>query len=54
MEKIGVGWFSTISAIFLVVATVLVYLTAVFGEGWRDRIDEKKAAKAVANESNEK
>jgi len=42
IEKIGVGWFSTISALFLVVATIAVYMTTIFGRSWRDSIDAKK------------
>ncbi|KAJ7778833.1 major facilitator superfamily domain-containing protein [Mycena maculata] len=39
VDKIGVGWFSTISSIFLVLATVAVYCTALWGKSWRDKID---------------
>jgi hypothetical protein len=41
VEKIGVGWFSTISSIFLVVVTAGVYCTALWGESWRDKIDSR-------------
>ncbi|KAJ7119035.1 major facilitator superfamily domain-containing protein [Mycena epipterygia] len=41
VEKIGVGWFSTISSIFLVIVTVGVYCTALWGKSWRDKIDGK-------------
>jgi len=54
IQKIGVGWFSTISAMFLVVSTFFVYLTARFGKGWRDGIDEKKAACETASNETEK
>jgi hypothetical protein len=54
VEKIGVGWFSTISAGFLVVSTVFVYLTAQFGQGWREKIDEKKAAREAVSHEPEK
>lgn len=37
IESIGVGWFSTISAGFLVVAATLVYLTALYGKEWREK-----------------
>jgi len=53
VEKIGVGWFSTISALLLVLATGLVYLTAVFGRGWREGIDEKKATRQAEKTANE-
>ncbi|KAJ7277299.1 major facilitator superfamily domain-containing protein [Mycena rebaudengoi] len=41
VEKIGVGWFSTISSAFLVVAGVGVHCTALWGQSWRDKIDGK-------------
>lgn len=45
IEKIGVGWFSTISAGFLV-ASALATLSAVeWGRKWRDGIDKKRRAK---------
>jgi hypothetical protein len=52
INKIGVGWFSTISAIFLVLATVLTYITAVFGKSWREKIDARIARKQ-ANDMSE-
>jgi hypothetical protein len=45
VRGIGVGWFSTISAAFLMAGAAATYATAVYGKGWRDAIDEKKAAK---------
>jgi membrane-associated phospholipid phosphatase len=45
IRKIGVGWFSTISAGFLVVATAATYVTTVYGKKWRESMDAKKAAK---------
>ena len=36
IEKIGVGWFSTISAIFLFASAVAVWATARYGAGWRE------------------
>jgi hypothetical protein len=45
IEHIGVGWFSTISTIFLIIATILVYITTIFGRGWRERMDAKKEAR---------
>lgn len=44
VRAIGVGWFSTISALFLVAGAAATYVTALYGKGWRDSIDEKKAA----------
>lgn len=45
VEGIGVGWFSTISAIFLVVSTIAVYFTCLYGRQWREKVDRKKEAK---------
>lgn len=42
VERIGVGWFSSISAVFLVAITVAVHITTLYGKGWRERIDEKR------------
>jgi hypothetical protein len=45
VRAIGVGWFSTISALFLVAGAAATYVTALYGKGWRDSIDEKKSAR---------
>jgi MFS family permease len=50
VEKIGVGWFSTISAGFLVVSSLATGAAVIWGEGWRDRIDEKRRARRKAEE----
>ncbi|KAF2427148.1 MFS transporter [Tothia fuscella] len=42
IEKIGVGWFSTISALFLVISTIAVYINVLYGKRWRERIDAHK------------
>ena len=44
-EKIGVGWFSTISAAFLVVCSLATAAAVRWGEGWRGRIDRKRRVK---------
>lgn len=41
IEKIGVGWFSTISAGFLVLVTAVIYITVHFGETWRSKFTSK-------------
>ncbi|KAJ7348839.1 MFS transporter [Mycena albidolilacea] len=48
VEKIGVGWFSTVSALFLVVVAVGVHVTTVWGKSWRDKIDGPKQDKVSA------
>ncbi|KAJ5132819.1 hypothetical protein N7448_006977 [Penicillium atrosanguineum] len=48
VEVIGVGWFSTISAVFLVAAGLCVWATTIFGDKWRDQIDAKDQRKAAA------
>ena len=45
VRAIGVGWFSTISALFLVAGAVATYFTALYGKDWREAIDGKKAEK---------
>lgn len=45
VRAIGVGWFSTISAAFLVVSAGGTYVTALYGQTWREAIDAKKVAK---------
>ncbi|KAJ4369851.1 hypothetical protein N0V83_005615 [Neocucurbitaria cava] len=45
VRAIGVGWFSTISALFLVTGAGATYVTALYGKTWRVAIDEKKAAR---------
>jgi predicted MFS family arabinose efflux permease len=51
IEKIGVGWFSTISSAFLVCATGLVWLTTRYGAKWRTKIEDKKRAKTIDEQS---
>ncbi|CAG7945275.1 hypothetical protein PENNAL_c0021G00141 [Penicillium nalgiovense] len=46
VESMGVGWFSTISAVFLVASGVGVWLTTVFGDQWRDKVEKKNQCKA--------
>ena len=38
IEAIGVGWFSTISAVFLIVAAAGTWVTAEHGWKWRDAV----------------
>ncbi|KAJ7789852.1 MFS transporter [Mycena olivaceomarginata] len=45
VEKIGVGWFSTVSGLFLVVVAVGVHVTTVWGKSWRDKIDRPTEAR---------
>jgi MFS family permease len=48
VEAMGVGWFSTISALFLATAGGLIWLTTVSGSGWRQKADEKNNARGIA------
>lgn len=45
IEAIGIGWFSTISALFLVSAGGLMWLTTIFGAQWRHKVEERKSRK---------
>jgi hypothetical protein len=51
IEKIGVGWFSTVSAVFLIISTIMIYLTTLYGRGWREKVDERKVAKVERREA---
>lgn len=45
VEKIGVGWFSTVSAGFLIVSAVGTSAAIKWGRNWRDSVDKKRRAK---------
>ncbi|KAJ5185325.1 hypothetical protein N7491_006804 [Penicillium cf. griseofulvum] len=45
VEAMGVGWFSTISALFLVVSGGCVWLTTAFGDQWRNKVEKKNQRK---------
>ncbi|PBP22270.1 major facilitator superfamily transporter [Diplocarpon rosae] len=45
VEKIGVGWFSTISAGFLVGSSLATYAAVRWGVVWRESVDEKRRAR---------
>lgn len=47
IEKIGVGWFSTISCGFLIFSAGLVMLTTIYGERWRIKIDERHETREI-------
>lgn len=49
VRAIGVGWFSTISAMFLIAGAAATYVTALYGKSWRVAIEEKKAAKKAGD-----
>jgi multidrug resistance protein len=53
VDNIGVGWFSTISAMFLVVSSGMVLLAINFGKGWRDKLDEKRRKNRFEREERE-
>lgn len=45
VESIGVGWFSTISALFLVCSALGTWAVVVWGRGWREAVDAKRRRK---------
>jgi len=45
IDSIGVGWFSTISAGFLVVSTLTTGCAVIWGSRWRENIDNERRAK---------
>lgn len=51
VEAIGVGWFSTISAGFLVASALAVCASIKWGNGWREGVDRRRrAAREVERE----
>ncbi|MCJ1239227.1 hypothetical protein MMC14_007221 [Varicellaria rhodocarpa] len=53
IDGMGVGWFSTLSAGMLMVSAGFVWVVAIWGEGWRENVDEKVALKAQERERKE-
>ncbi|KAL2191940.1 MFS general substrate transporter [Thermothelomyces heterothallicus CBS 203.75] len=51
VQRIGVGWFSTISALFLMGGTAAVQATIWWGKSWRDRVDKRRRARRLAKQS---
>ena len=47
IDKIGVGWFSTISVAFMVASAGAIIATIRWGQKWRQRTDEKKKQKKI-------
>jgi hypothetical protein len=45
IEHIGVGWFSTISALFMTFSAGTVWCTILWGKDWRDAVDGKRRMK---------
>lgn len=42
VKKIGVGWFCTISAVFLVCSALGTWAVVIWGRQWRERVDGRK------------
>lgn len=53
IEKIGVGWFSTISALFLVASTITLWFVCLYGQQWRHAVDAKKARRKAQRHAEE-
>jgi biotin transporter BioY len=51
IEKIGIGWFSTISAAFLVFSAGLVWLTILYGKEMADWVDQRSAGGNSSDDS---
>ncbi len=47
-EHIGVGWFATLSALFLVASALGLYAAVLWGRQWRDRVDAWRHARRKA------
>lgn len=47
VQSIGVGWFNTISALFLVSGTLATMAAIKWGKGWRESINKRKREKKL-------
>lgn len=54
VESIGVGWFSTISALFLIISALGTWATVVWGRGWREKVDGRRREKRFRRAEREK
>ncbi len=45
VERIGVGWFSTISAAFLALSSLATLAAILWGQSWRNRVEKKQGSK---------
>lgn len=57
VDAIGVGWFSTVSAGFMVLSAGLTWTVTVWGRGWREgilrKVEEKEKARLAAQDEGE-
>jgi hypothetical protein len=51
VEAIGVGWFSTITAVFLVLSTAAIQATIWWGKSWREAVDARRQARTAVEHS---
>jgi len=42
IQGIGLGWFSTVSAMFLVLSAVAIHATVLWGKSWRETVDRRR------------
>ncbi|KAI0386868.1 MFS general substrate transporter [Hypomontagnella monticulosa] len=54
INGIGVGWFSTISALFVFTGTVCAYVSILWGREWRQKVDAKRRKRATKKMLEEK
>ncbi|KAI1435206.1 major facilitator superfamily domain-containing protein [Xylaria sp. CBS 124048] len=50
IDTIGVGWFSTISSLFLLIGAGCTFVSVRYGKQWRDTIDEKHRKRSIKSE----
>lgn len=53
VTKIGVGWFSTISAAFLVIGSLGTGSAVLWGKSWRDAVDKRRKRKDIKEQGDE-
>ncbi|KAI1389968.1 MFS general substrate transporter [Hypoxylon trugodes] len=48
IDSIGVGWFSTISALYLVIGTLCALASILWGKEWRQKVDARRKRRTLA------
>lgn len=49
VESIGVGWFSTVSAVLMVVGALGICIVIRLGKSWREKVEGRRLAKLEAS-----
>jgi hypothetical protein len=47
IRKMGVGWFTTISALFVVLGALGTYAATLWGKDWREKMDGRNTVNSI-------